>query len=96
MTTLVDISTTEEVSSRRFPFEKALQVAKHAAPSGIYNPTGQPIEEAFWRTIVGDTEPTKRPISPDFLNTVWRGMIEGYEHKCRQQTPKPSNNTSTP
>ncbi len=36
ITALIDISATEEVSSQRFPFEEALQVAQHTAPRGVY------------------------------------------------------------
>jgi hypothetical protein len=44
---------------------------------GIYHPTGQPLEEAFWRTLVGDTGPFFERPAPAVYGTYYRDFLQG-------------------
>ncbi|KAG9188804.1 hypothetical protein G6011_07509 [Alternaria panax] len=62
---LVDLSELAEPESSATPFLNALAVSNQA--SEPYH-TRQTQEEAFWRTIIADTHPLKRPAPEDY----WR------------------------
>jgi hypothetical protein len=74
---LAEISPNIPVDSQegRDIFRDALQLLQ-----GIpwYGPTNQSTDEAFWRTTVADSEPRRRPISREALDT-WIDMWRTYQ-----------------